>query len=64
MVRKSRPGLFCAGILMILWNTLVVVSLFFLISGAFFAVVGVYLIIWATLGKGCWCRNCKRFNVS
>ena len=23
---------------------------------------GIYLIVWATLGKGSWCRNCKRFG--
>jgi len=25
------------------------------------ALAGVYLIVWATAGKGQWCRTCKRF---
>jgi hypothetical protein len=24
---------------------------------------GGYLIIWATVGKGCWCRTCKSFAI-
>lgn len=27
------------------------------------ALTGSYLLAWATIGKGLWCRNCKRFNV-
>ena len=27
------------------------------------ALTGFYLLAWAILGKGQWCRNCKRFNV-
>jgi hypothetical protein len=27
------------------------------------ALVGAYLLVWATLGKGQWCRQCKTFRV-
>ncbi len=26
------------------------------------ALTGVYLLLWATLGRGRWCRGCKRFD--
>ena len=25
------------------------------------AIAGVYLIVWATIGRGLWCRQCKKF---
>ena len=27
------------------------------------ALTGGYLLLWATMGKGAWCRNCKRFEL-
>ena len=27
------------------------------------ALTGLYLLAWALLGQGYWCRNCKRFNL-
>ena len=26
------------------------------------ALTGVYLLVWATVGRGRWCRGCKRFD--
>jgi hypothetical protein len=27
-----------------------------------FALAGVYLVVWAVIGRGRWCRGCKRFH--
>ncbi len=43
------------------WRLLLVGSA--LSASVVLAVVGVYLILWATLGKGLWCRQCKTFRV-
>jgi hypothetical protein len=29
---------------------------------AILAVTGAYLLAWASIGKGPWCRGCKRFD--
>jgi hypothetical protein len=63
MVQRPRWRLLTVGVLMILWNIFAVISLYFLIPGVIFAAAGIYLIVWATLGKGYWCRVCKQFNV-
>jgi ABC-type Mn2+/Zn2+ transport system permease subunit len=63
MIQKSRPRLLFAGLAMcspialaffykLLWGPTIVLFL-----------IGLYLIVWATLGKAQWCRNCKMFNL-
>jgi hypothetical protein len=37
---------------------------FFWAPGVILLLTGIYLIVWATLGKGYWCRNCKKFSLS
>ena len=64
MIQKSRPQLFVVGVLMIASLALGGVLPFFWGPGILLALIGTYLIVWATLGKGCWCRNCKKFNLS
>jgi hypothetical protein len=31
--------------------------------GIILLLTGGYLIVWATLGRACWCRTCKKFNI-
>jgi len=35
-----------------------------LVPAIILALAGIYLVAWGTIGKGRWCRNCKRFVVS
>jgi hypothetical protein len=63
MVQKSRSRLFLVGVVMI---ASVGVAAFGPVYGALGVIlffIGAYLVIWATLGKGRWCRACKRFSV-
>jgi hypothetical protein len=36
---------------------------YFWIPGILLVLVGGYLVVWVTLGKGCWCRECKKFSI-
>jgi hypothetical protein len=62
VVRKSRGRLAVVGILLLagaglctfwwpLWPPAVIAGL-----------TGVYLLAWASVGRGRWCRGCKRFD--
>ncbi|HYW71784.1 MAG TPA: hypothetical protein VE961_12160 [Pyrinomonadaceae bacterium] len=63
MIQKSRWRLLLVGLLFVaaiagvrltplLWGPAIISML-----------TGAYLIIWATLGRGCWCRTCKKFSL-
>jgi uncharacterized membrane protein len=62
LTQKNRATLFVASLIMFggavasffLWPV-------FWIVGMLFLATAVYLWVWATRGKGLWCRNCKRF---
>ncbi len=62
VVKKSRARLAVVGAAMLacvglgplwaaLWAPAIILGL-----------TGVYLIAWASLGRGLWCRGCKRFD--
>ena len=63
MVQKSRLRLFVVGLLMIAAPAVPSYIPFFWAPSIILSVTGVYLMLWATLGKGRWCRTCKRFSV-
>ena len=63
MIQKSRLRLVAVGLLLIAaTGTAFVVPHFWVASVVLFA-IGAYLLAWAVLGRGTWCRQCKRFNV-
>lgn len=62
MIQKNRARLFLVGALMIVSIGTVFFIPIFWPPGIILLLTGLYLIVWATLGKGCWCRNCKRFG--
>ena len=64
MIQKSRLRLFLVGLLMAASLTLAFFIPYFWIPGILLALIGIYLIVWATLGKGCWCRTCKKFELN
>jgi len=64
MIQKSRWRLFVVGALM---SVSVLTALFFpcfWAPGVILVLTGAYLMVWATFGKGYWCRNCKKFGLS
>lgn len=62
VVLKSRPRLVIVGLVMLAAAGLGWVIPWFQIPALILALTGVYLLIWATLGRGRWCRGCKRFD--
>jgi hypothetical protein len=63
MIQKNRPRLFVAGVLMLASIALTPFVPYFWAPGVLLALTGAYLLSWATLGKGAWCRACKKFSV-
>jgi hypothetical protein len=62
LIRKNRWRLFIVGVFMVASvGTAAFLPLLLLPSMAL-ALVGVYLIVWATVGRGLWCRQCKSFR--
>jgi hypothetical protein len=61
MVQKNRGRLFSVGILMVASIASAFKVAYFWVPAIILFLTGLYLIIWATLGKGSWCRVCKRF---
>ena len=35
----------------------------FWVPGVGLGLTGAYLLVWAVVGKGRWCRNCKNFGI-
>jgi hypothetical protein len=61
LIQKNRMVLFLVGIIML---ALAAVGLFIpwlWVLSIPLSLVGGYLFVWATLGKGLWCRQCKKF---
>jgi hypothetical protein len=63
MIRKNRLRLFVVGVLMVASSALVAFVPYFWAPGAILVLTGGYLMIWAAIGKGSWCRTCKKFRV-
>jgi hypothetical protein len=62
MVQKSRLRLFIVGVVMVASLAIARFVPLFWAPGIILLLTGCYLIVWATLGKGCWCRTCKKFG--
>jgi hypothetical protein len=63
MVQKSRARLVTVGLIAM---ALIVVSFrfpWFWGPGIILFLIGAYLIVWGTIGRGGWCRNCKKFSL-
>jgi hypothetical protein len=64
LLRKNRTKLFFVGFAVLL----AIVGCFFLspifwIATSVLVLIAGYLIVWSTLGKGLWCRQCKKFPI-
>ena len=62
MIQKSRARLVLVGLFMTAAMFIPIYVNWFWAPGIVLALTGVYLIAWATVGQGRWCRNCKKFN--
>jgi hypothetical protein len=63
MVQTNRARLLAVGVLMLASVAIALYYPAFWPPGIILALTGLYLITWATLGKACWCRNCKKFSI-
>ncbi len=63
MIQKSRTRLFAVGLLMVVSLAVAFYLPWFWAPGIILALTGAYLLLWATLGRGGWCRKCKKFNL-
>jgi hypothetical protein len=62
VVQKSRGRLALVGALMVAVAGLGFISPLLWVPAAVLAMTGAYLLAWASIGKGRWCRGCKRFD--
>jgi hypothetical protein len=62
VVQKSVARLLLVGIAMIAMVGLAVLCPILWIPVAILALTGAYLLVWASVGGGRWCRGCKRFD--
>lgn len=62
MIQKSRLRLIMVGLGLIVSSGLAVVIPALWIPCLIGAFTGIFLLVWATAGKGRWCRQCKTFK--
>jgi uncharacterized membrane protein HdeD (DUF308 family) len=62
MIQKSRRRLVVVGILMLTCGAGAFFVPYFRAPAVVLGFTALYLLVWATLGKGRWCRTCKRFG--
>ena len=62
-VQKDTVRLFVAGLAMVASPAVAAFVRFLWAQAIVLALTGIYLITWATLGRGYWCRECKKFSL-
>lgn len=62
VVRKSRARLAAVGVLMVAGLGLGFVWAPLWFPAVILGLTGAYLLVWASAGRGRWCRGCKRFD--
>ena len=63
MIEKNKARLVIAGLGMIASVALALVFPLFWLPGIILGLTGIYLLVWATVGRARWCRNCKKFSL-
>jgi hypothetical protein len=61
LIRKNRIVLFSTGAVMLAAAARGFYISWLWILSVPLLLTGVYLIAWSTIGKGLWCRQCKKF---
>lgn len=62
--QKSLLKLSLTGIAFLAAAVFLLLVPFLWVASIPLAAVGIFLLIWSVLGKGKWCRRCKKFPVS
>ena len=62
MIQKSKTRLIVVGLGMIASIGIAFIFPLFWGPGIILVLTGIYLLVWATVGKGRWCRTCKKFS--
>jgi hypothetical protein len=62
VVQKSRSRLVLVGALMFVGLSLSLLPPLWWAPAVVLALAGAYLLAWALVGRGRWCRGCKRFD--
>src|SRR5690349_7023089 len=62
MVQKSRIRLITVGLAEMGLIAIAFRYSWFLAPGIILFLTGAYLLVWGTVGRGAWCRTCKRFS--
>ena len=62
LIQKSRARLLVVGLLMVCSPVLAWLLPILWAPAIVLALTGLYLLVWATLGRGRWCRSCKMFR--
>lgn len=57
---KRKQLLLAVGFIMLVSIAAIAISLWLALPAILAAIVGIYLILWATRGKALWCRTCKK----
>ncbi len=63
MVHKSPLRLFLVGLVMLASPAVAAFVPYFWVPATILVLTGIYFMIWATLGQGYWCRECKQFSL-
>jgi len=61
LLRRNPVQLFVVGVLLCASLTIAFLVPLFWVPGIILFLAGLYLIAWAILAKGMWCRQCKAF---
>jgi hypothetical protein len=62
VVQKPVARLALVGAMILVAACLAIMWPILWLPAVVFALTGVYLVLWASLGHGRWCRGCKRFD--
>jgi len=61
LIQKNRIVLFSVGTIMLALAVVgILIPWLWILSIPLFLISG-YLVAWSTIGKGLWCRQCKKF---
>ena len=63
MLQKNRVLLLIVGLGLMTSPALTLLSRYFWPPAILLTLTGVYLLVWTTVGKGQWCRTCKKFGL-
>jgi hypothetical protein len=63
LIQKSKARLCSVGIAMIASLAIAFWFPMLWVPTILFALIGCYLLIWATAGQALWCRSCKKFGL-